>query len=260
MNKRFLLLACLFATLLTIPFKGHSSTPLALNSDELSPTIDPRLAEFPTLHIVDHPLVHHKLALLRAKETDCLAFRRLLREIGLLLGYEVTRALKTKEISLITPMAQTTGKAVEENNVVVAPVLRAGLGMAEGLRELIPSADISHIGLYRDPETKKPVEYLFKTPPIKDQTFIVVDPMLATGGSAAYAVTRLIKAGVNPKNILFMALVVAPEGMRVFQKEHPNIPVIAASLDSHLDSHAYIIPGLGDAGDRLNGTCKQPSN
>ena len=215
---------------------------------------DPRLKEFPNLHIVQHPLIGHKLTLARNKTTGTHAFRELLSEIALLIGYEVTKSLPTQNISIKTPIATTVGTMIQDKSIVIVPILRAGLSMANGLHSLIPTADFAHIGLARDPNTKKPIEYLFKVPAIKNQTFIVVDPMLATGGSAAYAVNRLIKAGVPSKNILFMALVVVPEGMRAFQKEHPNIPVFAASLDDHLNDHAYIIPGLGDAGDRLYGT------
>lgn len=216
--------------------------------------IDPRLKEFPTLHIVQHPLIGHKLTLARNKTTGTHAFRELLSEIALLIGYEITKSLPTQNISIETPVAPMVGTIIQDKSIVIVPILRAGLSMADGLHSLIPTADFAHIGLARDPNTKQPTEYLFKVPPIKNQTFIVVDPMLATGGSAAYAVNRLIKAGVPSKNILFMALVVVPEGMRAFQKEHPNIPVFAAALDDHLNDHAYIIPGLGDAGDRLYGT------
>lgn len=218
------------------------------------PQIDQRLQEFPNLHIVQHPLISHKLTIVRNKNTGTHSFRELLSEIALLIGYEITKSLPIQPISIVTPVAPTVGNMIQDKSIVIVPILRAGLSMADGLHSLIPTADFAHIGLARDPNTKQPIEYLFKIPPIKNQTFIVVDPMLATGGSAAYAVDRLIKAGVPSKNILFMALVVAPEGMRTFQKQHPDVPVFAAALDDHLNEHAYIVPGLGDAGDRLYGT------
>jgi uracil phosphoribosyltransferase len=212
--------------------------------------------DFPTLTIIDHPLVQHKLTLMRNKETSTYLFGQLLSEIAMLMGYEVTRNLETKDISIKTPMTATVGKSIDEENIVVVSILRAGIGMAKGLHQLIPSARQGHIGIYRDPKTKLPVEYYFKVPqnPNKPYTYIVVDPMLATGNTSSYAITKLINAGIPTDRIIFMALVAAPEGMKVFQKEHPGIPVYAASLDQKLDSHAYIIPGLGDAGDRLFGT------
>ncbi|WP_320408933.1 uracil phosphoribosyltransferase [Candidatus Nucleicultrix amoebiphila] len=212
------------------------------------------MSEFPTLTILQHDLVDHKMTLLRKKETKPHEFGQLLREIALLIGYEITRSLDTKQISIETPMSKTIGRVVDESQIVIVPILRAGLGMAEGLHKLLPAASFGHIGLYRHHETKKPVEYLFKIPPVKNQLFIVVDPMLATGNSAVYGVDKLIKAGVPAERIRFMALLVAPEGMRTFQKAHPTIPVYAAALDDKLDKNAYIIPGLGDAGDRLYGT------
>lgn len=218
-----------------------------------SPVIQ-TVSEFPNLFIVNHPLIQHKLTLMRETETGNLKFRQLLREIGILLGYEITKSLPTKSVEIQTPLAKTTGKNILENQIVIVPILRAGLGMAEGIQELIPTAHTGHIGLYRHQETKKPVEYLFKMPKIGKQTFIVVDPMLATGNSAIYAINRLIKAGVAPSQILFMTLLAAPEGVRAFQEAHPSIPVFTAALDEKLDDHAYIVPGLGDAGDRLYGT------
>lgn len=230
------------------------SSPINTRILSSSKPTDPRLKEFPTLTIIDHPLVQHKLTMARDQQTSTHSFRSLLTEIALLIGYEITKNLKTQNVSIVTPVSPTTGQRLPDKGIVIVPVLRAGLSMAEGLHDLIPTADIAHIGLSRDPETKKPKEYLFKIPPVKDQIFIVVDPMLATGGSATYAVQKLISAGVPVHNILFMALVVAPEGMRVFQEAFPSIPVFAASLDERLNEHAYIVPGLGDAGDRLYGT------
>ncbi len=206
------------------------------------------------LHVVDHPLVQHKLALLRDKETNTSQFRQLLKEIGLLMGYEVTRGLPTRPEIVKTPMAPCEGNIVLEDDLVVVPILRAGLGMADGLLELMPGARVGHIGYYRDNVTKRPVEYLVKLPDTAGRQFIVVDPMLATGFSAAHAVTVLEDRGVTPADICFMALVAAPEGVEVFHKTHPDVRLLVASLDSHLDENAYIIPGLGDAGDRLFGT------
>jgi uracil phosphoribosyltransferase len=244
----------LFLASTLIAFAPLHAYSLSTNTPSTQKVLDPRLAEFPKLYLVDHPLVHHKLTLARTKEVGPLVFRQLLSEIAVLLGYEITKTLPTKTVAIETPLVPMNAKKIHEKSIVIVPVLRAGLGMADGLHTLIPTADIAHIGLYRDSKTKKPVEYLFKIPPINNQTFIVVDPMLATGNSASYAVSRLIKAGVPADKILFMALVVAPEGMRVFQKAHPSVPVFAAALDDHLNDHAYIIPGLGDAGDRLYGT------
>ncbi len=251
-------LSAVFAFLITTEI-SYGNTDMNAPQSSLKKTLDQRsldqrLKEFPNLYIVQHPLINHKMAIVRNKSTGTHAFRQLLSEIALLIGYEVTKTLSTQEISLETPVDLTIGHMIQDKSVVIVPVLRAGLSMAEGLHSLIPTADFAHIGLARDPNTKLPTEYLFKVPPIKNQKFIVVDPMLATGGSAAYAVSRLMKAGVPSENILFMALVVAPEGMRNFQKEHPTIPVFAAALDDHLNEHAYIVPGLGDAGDRLYGT------
>ena len=206
------------------------------------------------LHVVDHPLVQHKLTLLRDKETNTPCFRKLLREIGLLMGYEVTRGLPIRPQVVETPMARCEGGMVFEDDLVVVPILRAGLGMAEGLLELIPGARVGHIGYYRDHVTKRPVEYLVKLPDTAGRKFIVVDPMLATGFSAAHAVTTLQDRGVAAADIRFMALVAAPEGVEVFHEIHPDVPVLVAGLDSHLDHNAYIVPGLGDAGDRLFGT------
>ena len=206
------------------------------------------------LHVVDHPLVQHKLSLLRDKETSTPQFRQLLKEIGLLMGYEVTRGLPTRPRFVETPMAPCEGNIIREDDLVVVPILRAGLGMAEGLLELMPGARVGHIGCYRDHVTKRPVEYLVKLPDTAGRKFIVVDPMLATGFSAAHAVAVLQDRGVAPADIQFMALVAAPEGLEIFHETHPDVHVLVAGLDSHLDDNAYIIPGLGDAGDRLFGT------
>ena len=214
----------------------------------------PDPAEFPNLHILDHPLIQHKLSLLRRKDTPTSAFRQLLKEIALLMGYELTRALPMTSARIETPVAAMDAPVLAGRKPVIVSILRAGLGMAEGLHELMPAAREGHIGLYRDAETKRPVEYFVKLPEHRGRLFILVDPMLATGNSAVYAVDVLNKHKVSDQNIRFLALVAAPEGMRVFQEAHPDVHVYAAALDDRLDDHAYIIPGLGDAGDRLFGT------
>ncbi|HLB79907.1 MAG TPA: uracil phosphoribosyltransferase [Dongiaceae bacterium] len=210
--------------------------------------------EFPNLRVLDHPMIQHKLSLMRDKRAPTIQFRRLLREIALLMGYEITRELPLASERIETPLAVIDAPLIAGKKVAVVSILRAGLGMAEGLQDLIPSARMGHIGLYRDPATKRPVEYFVKLPEPEGRLFILVDPMLATGYSAVAAVDVLNRKGVPDSQIRFMALVVAPEGMRVFRDAHPDIPVYAAALDDHLDDHAYIVPGLGDAGDRLFGT------
>jgi len=211
-------------------------------------------AEFPNLHILDHPLIQHKLSLLRRKDTPTSAFRQLLKEIALLMGYELTRALPMTSARIETPVAAMDTPVLAGRKPVIVSILRAGLGMAEGMHELMPAAREGHIGLYRDADTKRPVEYFVKLPEHRGRLFILVDPMLATGNSAVYAVDVLNKHKVSDQNIRFLALVAAPEGMRVFQEAHPDVHVYAAALDDRLDDHAYITPGLGDAGDRLFGT------
>jgi uracil phosphoribosyltransferase len=209
---------------------------------------------FPSLHILDHPLILHKLSYMRMASTPTVAFRQLLKEIALLMGYEITRELPLTRERIATPFAEMEAPVIAGKKVAIVAILRAGLGMAEGLHELVPSARAGHIGLYRDHETKRPVEYLVKLPEPEGRIFIVVDPMLATGYSAVHAVDVLNRHGVDDASIRFMALVVAPEGMAVFSRAHPGVPVYAASLDERLDERAYIVPGLGDAGDRLFGT------
>ena len=206
------------------------------------------------LHVVDHPLVQHKLTLIRDTQTDTPLFRQLLKKIGLLMGYDVTRSLPVQSRTVETPLGLCEGRVVSEDDLVVVPILRAGLGMADGLLELMPGARVGHIGCYRDHDTKRPVEYLVKLPDTAGRTFFVVDPMLATGFSAAHAVTVLKDRGVAGADIRFMALVAAPKGLAVFHDSHPDVRVFVAGLDSHLDDNAYIVPGLGDAGDRLYGT------
>lgn len=213
-----------------------------------------RHPDFQSLHIVDHPLIQHKLTLMRSVSCNKVLFSRLLREISLLMGYELTKSLPmtTKEIE--TPVAPMASPVIKGKKPVIVPILRAGLGMSEGLEELMPAARIGHIGLYRDEETKRPVEYLVKLPDPKGRIFILVDPMLATGYSAKYAMDVLVKNGVDPDRIRFMALVAAPEGVQVLQEGYPQVPIYVAALDSHLNEKSYIVPGLGDAGDRIFGT------
>jgi uracil phosphoribosyltransferase len=212
---------------------------------------DPR---FPSLRLLDHPLIQHKLTLMRDKATPTVLFRQLLKEIALLMGYEITRELPLTQEPIDTPLARMDAPVIAGKKVAIVAILRAGLGMAEGLHELVPSARAGHIGLYRDHATKRPVEYLVKLPEPEGRIFIVVDPMLATGNSAVHAVDVLNRYGVDDSAIRFMALVAAPEGVQVFAGKHPRVPVYCAALDERLDENAYIIPGLGDAGDRLFGT------
>jgi len=210
--------------------------------------------QFPSLHVIDHPLIRHKLTLMRDKRSPTILFRQLLREIALLMGYEITRNLPVTTERIETPITAMDAPVIAGKKVAVVSILRAGLGMADGLQDLIPSARMGHIGLYRDPQTKRPVEYFVKLPEPEGRTFIICDPMLATGYSAVAAIDILNRRGVSDADIRFLALVAAPEGMRVFTAAHPTIPVYAAALDDHLNDHAYIVPGLGDAGDRLFGT------
>ena len=210
--------------------------------------------EFPQLFVMDHPLIQHKLSMMRDKSTPTILFRQLLKEIALLMGYELTRSLPMTTVPIETPLTTFDAPILEGKKVAVVPILRAGLGMADGLLELVPSARVGHVGLYRDHDTKRPVEYFVKLPDPEGRIFILVDPMLATGHSSSAAADTLNKRGVSDDNIRMMVLVAAPEGVRVFHQAHPKIPVYAASLDSHLNENAYIVPGLGDAGDRLFGT------
>ena len=205
------------------------------------------------LHVVDHPLIQHKLTIMRMTETGGKDFRQLLNEITELMGYELTRDLPLDDIRINTPVAPMTGKAIMGKKLAIVPILRAGLGMVDGLLNLIPVAQVGHIGLDPDPETHEPVEYYCKLPAdIDGRLVIVVDPMLATGGSAADAITLIKKRGAT--NIRLLNLVAAPEGVAKVQSEHPDVDIYCAALDERLNEHAYIIPGLGDAGDRLFGT------
>ena len=205
------------------------------------------------LTVVNHPLIEHKLTLMREKSTSTAKFRELLREISMLLAYEVLRDLELEEVEIETPVAPTRARKLAGKKLCFVSVLRAGEGLLQGLLDLVPGARVGHIGLYRDPETLKPVAYYNKLPEaMENRLAIVVDPMLATGGSGAQAVSEVKKAGA--KDIRFVALVAAPEGVEIFRKAHPDVPVFTAALDSHLNEHGYIVPGLGDAGDRLFGT------
>lgn len=211
---------------------------------------DPRFAN---LHIVDHPLIQHKLTHMRDRETSSRTFRDLLREITLLMGYEVTRHLPLTTRRIETPLTAMDAPVIAGRKLAIVPVLRAGLGMADALLELVPSARVGHIGLYRD-EHKRPVEYYVRLPEIGGRTFIICDPMVGTGNSAVHAVDVLKRRGVPASQLHFLALVAAPEGVAVYQQHHPDVPMYVAGLDDHLNDHAYIVPGLGDAGDRLFGT------
>ena len=206
------------------------------------------------VNVIDHPLIQHKLTILRKKETGTKDFRHLLDEIGMLMTYEVTRNFPLKDVEIETPICKCMGKELADTRkLCVVPILRAGIGLQNGVVNMIPTAKIGHIGLYRDPETLKPVEYYCKMPAdINQRTMLVVDPMLATGGSSAAALTMLKEKGA--KKLILMCLVAAPEGVKVLNEEHPDVPIYVAALDEKLNEHGYIGPGLGDAGDRIFGT------
>ena len=205
------------------------------------------------VHVLDHPLIQHKLAILRSKNTSVKEFRELISEISGLMCYEATRNLPTKEVEVQTPVAVAKCRRLAGKKLAIIPILRAGLGMVDAMVDLIPSAKIGHIGLYRDPETHLPVEYYCKLPEdIGNRQVFVVDPMLATGGSAVAAIDFLKKYGC--KNIVMMNIIGAPEGVELVQKAHPDVDIYLAALDEKLNDHAYIVPGLGDAGDRIFGT------
>lgn len=206
------------------------------------------------VNVIDHPLIQHKLTMMRKKTTGTKDFRELLEEISMLMTYEITRYFPLKDVEIETPVSKCVGKELADTRkVCVVPILRAGLGLQSGVVNMIPAAKIGHIGLYRDPETLKPVEYYCKMPSdIAERTMLVVDPMLATGGSAAAALTMLKEKGA--KKLILMCLVAAPEGVKVINDEHPDVPVYVASVDEKLNEHGYIVPGLGDAGDRIFGT------
>jgi uracil phosphoribosyltransferase len=205
------------------------------------------------VHVIDHPLVQHKLSLMRMKSTGTSAFRTLLAEVSVLLAYEVTRDMPTHQVTIETPLARTSVPMLDGKKIALISILRAGTGIVDGILRLIPSARVGHVGLYRDPKTLAAVEYYFKVPgEMGDRDAIVVDPMLATGNSAVAAVERLKET--RPRSIKFVCLLTCPEGLKNFHSHHPDVPVYTAAIDSHLDEHGYIVPGLGDAGDRLFGT------
>lgn len=204
------------------------------------------------IHVIDHPLIQHKLTIMRQKGTSSGEFRTLLKEITLLMGYELTRDLPLEDFEIETPLEKTVGKRVAGKKLGIVPILRAGFGMVDGFLDLVPSARVGVIGLYRDPVTAKPIEYYCKLPDVMNRDFILLDPMLATGGSAVAAIDMMKEHGVQ--NIKFMCLVAAPEGVEVVNKAHPDVPIYTAALDRQLNEKKYILPGLGDAGDRIFGT------
>ena len=205
------------------------------------------------LTVVSHPLVQHKLTLMREKDTSTASFRQLLREISLLLAYEVTRELPMTTTRIETPLCEMDAPMIEGKKLALISILRAGNGLLDGILELIPAARVGFVGLYRDPETLEPVQYYFKVPEkLEDRVVVVVDPMLATGNSSVAAVDLLKKAGA--RQIRCLCLLASPEGIKRMQEAHPDVPIVTASVDSHLNDHGYIVPGLGDAGDRMFGT------
>jgi uracil phosphoribosyltransferase len=208
---------------------------------------------FPNLTVLTHPLIQHKLTILRDRETSTRDFKQLVNEIATLMAFEVTKDLPTEPVEIETPLERMTGVRVAGKKLTLVPILRAGLGMVEGIAQLVPSARVGHIGLYRDHDTLKPVDYYFKIPADEmERDFFVLDPMLATGGSAVAAVGALARAGA--RSVRLLCLVAAPEGVRAMLAAHPHVPIFTAGLDRELNAHGYILPGLGDAGDRLFGT------
>lgn len=204
-------------------------------------------------HLIDHPLIQHKLSLMREKDTNTQDFRTLLREISMLMGYELMRDLPTEEVTIETPLEKMQTRVLTGKKLCIAPILRAGQGFVDGLLQLVPAARVGHIGLYRDPETLEAVEYYFKMPDdLSSRLTVVVDPMLATGHSAVAAVDMIKKRGA--KDIRFLCLIAAPVGLETFHKAHPDVPVYTAAIDRELNDHGYILPGIGDAGDRIFGT------
>lgn len=207
------------------------------------------------VHVIEHPLIEHKLTIIRDKKTGTKDFREIVNEIARLLAYEVSRDLPLEDVEIETPLVKTTEKKLAGKKVVVVPILRAGLGMVDGILDLVPAARVGHVGLYRDEETMEPVEYFVKMPNhIENRQLYIVDPMLATGGSAIAAIDSVLDRGAKAENIKFICIVAAPEGVKALQDAHPDVEIFTASLDEKLDENAYIVPGLGDAGDRLYGT------
>ena len=211
------------------------------------------MSAFEGVTVVDHPLVQHKLTIMRDKETSTRGFRQLLRESAALICYEATRDLPLETVEIETPLTAMQAKKIAGKKLVFASILRAGNGLLEGMLDLVPSARVAHVGIYRDPETLEAVEYYFKAPEdLSERTVIAVDPMLATANSAVAAVDRLKSRGA--KDIRFVCLLAVPEGIKRFREAHPDVPIFTAAIDSHLNDHGYIVPGLGDAGDRMYGT------
>jgi uracil phosphoribosyltransferase len=205
------------------------------------------------VHVIDHPLVQHKLTLMRRKDASTNSFRRLLNELSMLMAYEITRDMPMQDIEVETPLETMTSKVIDGKKLVLVSILRAGNGILEGMLSVVPGARVGHIGLYRDPKTLTAVEYYFKMPSeMQDRDIIVVDPMLATGNSAIAAVERMKE--LSPKSIKFVCLLACPEGVKALQTTHPDVPIYTAAIDRELNSHGYILPGLGDAGDRIFGT------
>ena len=206
-----------------------------------------------TVHVFDHPLIQHKLSILRDKETSVKEFRELISEIAMLMCYEATRDLPTEEVQVETPVSTATCRRIAGKKLAVVPILRAGLGMVDGMVSMMPNVKVGHVGLFRDPDTLAPVKYYFKMPPdITERDVIVVDPMLATGGSASAAITFIKETGAQ--HIKLMSVIGAPEGVKKMQEDHPDVDIFVAALDEKLNDHGYIVPGLGDAGDRIFGT------
>lgn len=211
------------------------------------------MKEFNNVHILDHPLIRHKLAIIRNKETDTKQFREVIKELATLMAYESFKDVPTQEIEVETPLERVKQTIVKENSIAIVPILRAGLGMVDGILSLFPAAKVGHIGLYRNEETLEPQEYYCKLPSgIEEKVVMLVDPMLATGGSAVDAITMLKKRGC--KKIKFMAIIAAPQGVEKVSKAHPDVEIFVSTLDRTLNEHGYILPGLGDAGDRIFGT------
>jgi uracil phosphoribosyltransferase len=205
------------------------------------------------VHVLDHPLIQHKLSLIRDKETGSKEVRELIEEVSLLMAYEVTRDLPLKEVEIETPVAKATTKVISGKKLGIIPILRAGLGMVDGMLKLIPAAKVGHIGLYRDPETLEPIEYYCKLPSdVQERELIIIDPMLATGGSASAAINFIKQKGA--RSIKLVCLIAAPEGISRIQRDHDDVDIFVAAVDKCLNEHGYIVPGLGDAGDRLFGT------
>ena len=205
------------------------------------------------IYVFDHPLIQHKVALMRMQETNVKDFRQLAKEIAILMGFEATRDLELEQVEIETPMCKTKVNMLKGEDIAIVPILRAGLGFVDGMLELVPNAKVGHVGLYRDPDSHEPVEYYCKLPAdIEKRRIFILDPMLATGGSASAAIDFIKKRG--GKDITFMCLIAAPEGIKVLQDEHPDVDIYIAAKDERLNEKAYILPGLGDAGDRLYGT------